>query len=352
MLKLTVVAGACAIGLVVLLGLYLFVKGARNVQRAVASSAWPKTSGVVVGSDTTVTRSRDEEDRRTSVTYSTNTTVRYHAGGRDYTTNVIHFGQTLGSGDASEAALQRIRYGRGAEVSVSYHPREPWVAVVRPGLHADAFWLPGAGLAFLLPAVMALIMLPSMTRDIRGDGDGDGQSFESRVQNAIEDAKRGVAPRDPFPVPPMGVGGDSAMAVVAGIFAGIFCTLGVLALTSGLQKMWCGWASEGWLTAPGVIVSSGKASNRSSELVYRYEVAGAKHFNNLRRFGATAAEDEEAYPVGAKVRVAYSRTDPDVSVLEPGVGRDALWLPGIGVVALLFSLATFIWVVPSIASGR
>jgi len=55
------------------------------------------------------------------------------------------------------------------------------------------------------------------------------------------------------------------------------------------------------------------------------------------------------YRKGAAVQVSYHPADPDVSVLEPGNTTAALWLPGIGVVLILFSLAVFIWMVPALA---
>src|ERR1039457_2862025 len=134
MMKLIVIAGGGAIGLVAILGLYLFVKGARNVQRAVASTGWPTTTGMVVKSETTDSIDRTPETGEAVESHSTKTIIRYDANGKTYTTDVIHFGQTLGSSDASEAALQRIRYPVGSEVVVSYDPRAPWIAAIRPGL--------------------------------------------------------------------------------------------------------------------------------------------------------------------------------------------------------------------------
>jgi hypothetical protein len=40
------------VGLIAILGLYLFLKGARHVQFGVACIEWPKTSGIVVSSET------------------------------------------------------------------------------------------------------------------------------------------------------------------------------------------------------------------------------------------------------------------------------------------------------------
>jgi Protein of unknown function (DUF3592) len=152
MMKLTVIGVAIAVGLVVAFGLYLFGLGLRNVGRAVASSRWPRTAGKVVRSATREQHDADKKSGAASVIYSADTVIQYEVAGKRYSTNLIHFGQTLGSGDESEAELQRLRYPLDGEVSVSYHPSQPWIAAARPGLHAEAFWLPGAGLAFLLPA--------------------------------------------------------------------------------------------------------------------------------------------------------------------------------------------------------
>src|ERR1035437_1992458 len=109
MMKLTVIGVAIAIGLVGAFGLYLLGLGLRNVGRAAASSRWPRTPGKVVRSDTKVQRDVDKRTRDVSVIYSADTVIQYEVAGKHYATNVIHFGQTLGSGDASEAELQSAR---------------------------------------------------------------------------------------------------------------------------------------------------------------------------------------------------------------------------------------------------
>ncbi len=359
MMKLVVIAGAGAVGLVAFFGLYLFVKGARNVQRAVASPAWPTVAGRVVSADTTRNVARNRKTQEVSVTYSTKTVVEYRVDGQDHATDVMHFGQTLGSGDASEAELQKIRYPVGSEVTVSYDPRAPWIAAVRPGLHAEAFWLPGAGLAFLLPAVLCLTLFPTAMRSFQRGSEAD-QAFQDAVHRAIEDAQRGIAP-PPGPPPAPGGGDNGVMAIAAGVLAGIFCALGILALTSGMQKIWRGYASERWPTAPGEVVSSKAVSESggySPQILYQYTVTGAKHFSNVRRFGTAQNQTEEKaneilsrYPVGKRVAVAYFPTDPDVAALEPGNSTDVIWLPAVGLAALLFGAAAMIWIVPAIARG-
>ena len=83
----------------------------------------------------------------------------------------------------------------------------------------------------------------------------------------------------------------------------------------------------------------------SSPLVAEYEVSARKHYTKTRRFGQLAGSGEEwareiaaRYPTGAKVQVAYSPADPDLSVLEPGITSEAYWLPGAGAAFFLFGL--------------
>lgn len=356
--KIAIVIGAIGLGFIALLGLYFLLRGARNVQLALASTAWPKTSGVVVRSETTRDVSPATRDSRSSVTFDPKTVIQYNVNGREYTTDILHFGQTLGSSDKSEAALQNLRFPKGTAVAVSYNPRDPSTAVMKPGLHAAAFWLPGAGLAFLIPVAMCLIMGPSI---VSSSAALDDDSFGKSVQSAMDQASRtGKMPDVPMPT---NRGGDRAMAAVAALFGAVFCGLGVLALTAGLQRMWHGAASRNWPTTQGeVIYAAAGEDNDTSDtgyyarFVYAYEVDGTKHFNNTRRFAqAEGGDNEEAgaiasrYHKGAKVRVSYFPTDPDVAVLEPGNTGASYWLPGFGLAAVLFSLAVLIFIVPAVA---
>jgi hypothetical protein len=366
MMKLTVIGGVIAIGLVVAFGLYLFGIGLRNVGRAVASSRWPRTAGKVVRSDTREQHDVDKKTRDVSVIYSADTVIQYEAAGKQYATNLIHFGQTLGSGDASEAELQRLRYPVGGEVPVSYDPSHPWIAAARPGLHAEAFWLPGAGLAFLLPAALALFVFLTVFRAAPQQQRNDDE-FQKSVETAIENGRRGIAPPD-IPFRPPKDESDAIAPVVAGFLAAVFCGLGILALSSGAQRMWRGAASEHWPAVEGKVLfsrvnaSETRDSNQqrdttfSPQFVYTYEVDGVKHFNNRRRFGQIEGSSEDwaediatRYPAGKGIRVHYFPADPDVAVLEPGNNSEGLWLPGVGLVALLFGLAAMIWIVPAVA---
>jgi len=254
---------------------------------------------------------------------------RYRVGGREYTTNVLHFGQTWGSGDSSDAELRRFRYPLGAEATVVYNPGAPSIAAAEPGFHAAALLLPGAGLAFLVPAVMCIVLYFGMSR------------------------------------------GSALFGVGLAMFAGIFATLGVAFLTMGLVNLARAWESRHWPQAPGAITygkidsstrvarteDSGLVSSTTSgdHIIFGYDVNGKKHYSNVRLFGQIAEQGGISaydvalrYPLGQKVSVHYAPGNPDLGVLEPGIYREALWLPGAGAAFLLFGLAVFIWGIPAL----
>jgi hypothetical protein len=321
------------------LGLYLFAKGARRIQLAIGSTKWPITGGAVVGSETT--RDVSTYGRKSSVTFDTKTTIRYSVNGKEYNTNVLHFGQSLGSGDKSDAVLQRLRYPAGKEVPVYYDPTNPAVGVMKAGLSAEAFWLPGAGLAFLLPAVLCLFLLP---RIIISSG-ADDQAYANYVQTAIEQR------RPDLPPPPQN--SDRVMPIAGTAFGAVFCCLGLLAIAAGVDRLSHGAASRSWPTASGTVIQTGGDEPNDStdaayraRLVYKYDVAGKTHFNNLRRFAEV--ESSAHYKTGDQVKVSYSPADPDLAVIEPGNANASLIMPGIGVVLVLMSMAVFYWVVPAL----
>ena len=334
-----------AVGLVAFFGAYLLWKGVHRLMLASASTKWPTTKGKVTGAETKREVTSDTDDNHPSVTFSADTAIAYTVNGQQYTTNIMYFGQTLGSGDKSEAALQVLRYPVGKEVTVSYDPENPAGAVLKPGIHSEALWLPGAGLAFLLHAMLLMFIGPGLLKF----GGAKDDAFQKGVEQAIEDARAGRPVNEPTPPPQ----GDKSMALVAAGFGALMAGLGLLALTAGYQRYWYGSASLGWPTAQGTVVVSGADSHDDttdtaarSRLVYEYDVAGVKHFNNVRSF-AQVENGSAHYGKGASVKVSYFPADPDVAALEPGNTKDVLWLPGIGIVLVLFAAATFVFVVPA-----
>jgi len=321
------------IGSIALIGLGLFSLGTRNLWRAFASYSWPTSPATVVESFTEVAadnrRTESQGDTR-STTYAAKIKFQYEVRGRIYSTDQIYIGQTVGSGDSSEAELRRFRYPLGAKVPVCYNPSDPSIASVHPGFQAEVLWLPGAGLAFLVPAVMAFFLYRSM--------------FE----------------------------GSSSMGAGLTIFCAIFMTIGSILLFIGGRSLWSGWRSSDWPTTRGVIVfghrdesqetiqverderSYSNTGNRAA-IIFSFEVDGRLHFSNNRRFGQLAASDSawadsiaEKYRLGRHVTVWYRPDNPDVATLEPGVSKEALWAPGAGAAFLLFGLAGLIFGVPAL----
>src|SRR5579863_937062 len=113
------------VSIFVLLGGGILVPGIRNVSRAVASRHWPTTPAVVTRSESGVETDRGGRGRDPSTMYSASIRFRYKVDGREYSTDILHFGQTLGSGDSSEAELRRFRYPQGSQTTVSYNPATP-----------------------------------------------------------------------------------------------------------------------------------------------------------------------------------------------------------------------------------
>jgi len=316
------------IGSIALIGLGLFSLGARNLWRAVASYRWPTSSATIVESTTEITADKDS-----GTTYAAKIKFQYEVRGRTYSTDQIYIGQTVGSGDSSEAELRRFRYPLGAKVPVCYNPSDPSIASVHPGFQAEVLWLPGAGLAFLVPAIMACFLYRS--------------TFE----------------------------GSSGIGAGLTIFCIIFMTIGSILLFIGGRALWGGWKSSDWPTTRGVIVfghrdespetvqaerddRSHSNPRNDGHIIFSFEVDGRTHFSNNRRFGQLAGSDSawtdsiaEKYPLGRQVTVWYRSDDPDVATLEPGVSKEALWAPGAGAAFLLFGLAGLVFGVPAL-SGK
>jgi len=317
----------CGASVFILIGAAIMLPGIRNLYRALASAGWPRTAATVITSDRSAEAEHDRDG--SSTMYLANIQFRYEVAGHEYTTDVLHFGQTGGSGDSSEVELRRFRYPLGAEVTVVYNPHAPAIAAAEPGFTAEALLLPGAGLAFLVPAIMCIVLYLGMSR------------------------------------------GSALFGVGLAMFAGIFAILGCAFLTMGLVNLARAWESQHWPQAPGVIrygqidssthidqsADSGPASSTSAgdHIVFGYEVNGKQHYSNVRLFGQVAEQSSLSahdvalqYPVGKVVSVHYAPGNPDLGVLEPGIQREAYWLPGAGAAFLLFGLAIFIWGIPAL----
>jgi hypothetical protein len=297
--------------------------GLRFVWHGLNCSRWPTTTGVVVKAAISESEAGSKGNRYQLAAYTfflPKLSFSYQVNGHSYTTENLQFGRAEGSGDASEAALLMLRYPVGAKVKIHYHPSNPSLAVVRPGVYSDIVWYFVAGVSFILFGVVAGLGYLSTVRDIL------------------------------------------VFHHVMGLMWLIFIMLGIGMLAPGLLNLWRAKASQNWPTVNGVIVFSEKEMAKSAiqhsegktyvtdtnsvPLAYQYEVNGEKHYSNVRHFGQFVGSSEESwsdaifkrYPTGTQVPVTYCPADPDVAALESGIHPETWFLPGGGAAFLLFGL--------------
>lgn len=310
------ILGAFALGMLALLGL-----GLKNIVRGLTSTGWPVTEGVVAKVTMTTATSRDTRRQTSSTTYHADLSFRYTVQRRDYETDQVSWGQTLGSGDPAEAVMLALTYPEGRRVGVSYNPAHPEEAVVKPGLTSSAFLLPGAALVFLLFLIPGsvvtwrLFVVPGPERAVTGP---DLSSF-------------------------------------FGWFLVIPILMGTPMLVHGVRTLAQARASQSWPVVAGSWLSEvpthrlpgvdALREHRGFPYVYTYEAAGDRRFQCLRWFGqGTAsgnnsdAEIESQFPRGQALAVHYDPRDPDTAVLSPGMRGFAWILPGAGAGFVLFGM--------------
>jgi hypothetical protein len=125
----------------VLAGTAMGVVGGRHIANGLDSPNWPTTKGQIARSDhVEVSRDRKTQKATTHVSYS------YTVNQRKYVSRDIWSGPVTDN----DKALQQ--YTSGMEVTVHYHPTNPAVAVLQPGLkvpHSYGMALVG-GVSFLI----------------------------------------------------------------------------------------------------------------------------------------------------------------------------------------------------------
>ncbi|MEO7651993.1 MAG: DUF3592 domain-containing protein, partial [Bryobacteraceae bacterium] len=151
-----------------LIGVAMLGGGVGRLWNAYASTRWPLAPGLITYGrqdvSTSVTKDSDREESRTPI-YGTQLVYEYEVGGRKHFNNVRAFGALAGSSDADRASSITERYPLGKKVDVAYNPADPDVAVLEPGINNEAYWLPGAGAAFLLFGLAVYFFaIPALTK--------------------------------------------------------------------------------------------------------------------------------------------------------------------------------------------
>jgi len=299
--------------------------GLRSVWNGLASSHWPTVSGVVLRAGMTEDQAKGVGTKNTYKFYSTKLEFRYQVDGRDYTTETVQFGRAIGSGDISSEAVLAFRYPAGTKATVCYHPHDPTLAVVKPGVHTDVAWYLCGGAVLILFGVFVVLGYLATERDL------------------------------------------SLTTYITPLFWVFFMLFGVAILAPGLRNLWYARASQAWPTTDGIVIfaeeeatdrvlqdsegRTGQVTMHGAPLAYQYEVNGTRYFSNVRHFGqfiSSSSQDWaeailQRYPSGTGVPVSYCPDDPDLAALEPGINSESYYLPGGGLAFLLFGIAGILW---------
>jgi len=124
--------------------------GFRNIFLAKASASWPSSQGSIIASSVESYLSGNAGSRNTA--YHVNIQYRFAVGGATYTGHRVAYGAT-DYNDPKDAYEMANSYRRGQKVSVYYHPENPKESLLKPGVHASAWFLPLAGLVFLASGI-------------------------------------------------------------------------------------------------------------------------------------------------------------------------------------------------------
>lgn len=125
-----------------IIGLVVSTIGFREMKEAKVSTKWPTTSGVILESKVD---SRSDSDSGTS--YHAEVLYQFEMDGAKIQGNRISFGE-VGTGDASDASRVVNRFPKDTEVTIYYDPKDPFNAVLEPGIQTGTWFLPVFGLVF------------------------------------------------------------------------------------------------------------------------------------------------------------------------------------------------------------
>ncbi len=128
-------------------------------------------------------------------------------------------------------------------------------------------------------------------------------------------------------------------------------------LVFGIRTLILAEASRSWPTVRGKISvsemgvhSDEKNTTYSADVVYDYTVHGTQYTGSRVAFGLISTSSTSRarrilnrYPRGKEVVVYYDSSDPEESVLEPGIHGATWFLPGIGLLFTVVGAAVFLF---------
>ena len=134
-----------------IMGLILHYFSSGMIKKGEESLKWPKTIGVVIESDTI--RSLDSKG---SEMYSPKVIVKYNVNGREFQTNQIDSSGSYSTSNLTSVRNIIAKYSKGKNIYVYYNDKDPFEAVLEPGVSALAKILHYSSYILF---ILALIML-------------------------------------------------------------------------------------------------------------------------------------------------------------------------------------------------
>jgi hypothetical protein len=130
--------------------------GVRSLLRAEDSVKWPTVQGVVQSSSMEY-----HSGGKGGGTYHAHVLYNYNLNGTAFSGDRIAYGD-YGSSNPSHAQEIVNRYPAGAKVTVYYMRTNPEECLLEPGIKAQAWFLPGFGIVFLVAGVAMAVFLPKV----------------------------------------------------------------------------------------------------------------------------------------------------------------------------------------------
>lgn len=146
-----------------LIGAVSLYFGCANLLQAHASMSWPIAQGKI---ERSIVKASSGSFRNGSLrtTFRAEVDYRFTVDSLSFLGHRWTFGD-YGSSDRSHAEDIAAKYPQGSSVVVHYDPNDPEESVIDPGIKLHTWFLPGAGLIFLLPGLVMAIFLPRAFRD-------------------------------------------------------------------------------------------------------------------------------------------------------------------------------------------
>jgi len=143
----------------------------------------------------------------------------------------------------------------------------------------------------------------------------------------------------------------SALMAVAATIVGILLLIAAVVVGyAAVRMIGLARSSQRWPTSRGRVLRSEIFDGRAV-IRYAYTVDGAEYegrdvaagdwpYRTARR----AAHRLQRYPMGALVSVYYDPSQPSVAILKPGLAPEVFYLPVLGSLLALTSLALLSWI--------